>query len=100
MDEKEELIDNIQAVNGGRLPSNVRNVLSIIVHPDVIESTKDYIRVHDVNTRCLNYEYPWSCIREAEAKYKNIKYGWLAGSSGIGYDESWCENCRKKVMDA
>jgi hypothetical protein len=95
---KEELLDHIQMVTGG-LPSNARYILKVLAHPDLIEHTRRYFSEMDDEARCQNYEAPWSCAREAEALYKNIKYGWLGGASGIGFDESWCEPCRRKVLD-
>lgn len=98
MKEKEDLIDRVDIIVGAP-PPGLRYILTILAHPDVIEYTKRYIAAMDVASHCTNYTYPWSCIREAEARYKNIKYGWLGGAGGIGLDESWCENCRKKVLD-
>lgn len=98
MDEKEELIEAIQAVFGV-IPPNAREVLKVIGHPDVIEATKRYIHAIDTASRCQNYEPPWSCGKEAEARYENIKYGWLGGTAGVGLGDWWCEPCRKRVMD-
>lgn len=96
MKEREELIDEMQSIFP-RIPLNVREVLNMLTDPKVIEHTKRFIEAMDVNSKCLNYQAPWSCILEAEARYQNIKYGWLGGG-GTAYSEWWCDNCRKKVM--
>lgn len=95
--EKDELLDQIAEITGRTLPS-VAFFLKVLTHPEVIEYTKRYISSLDLENRCQNYEAPWSCAREAEARYENIRYGWLGGGSGVGYSEWWCEPCRKKVM--
>lgn len=82
----------------GRPPAEARRVLNALVHPEVIGATKAFIQANDEWSRCLHYAHPWSCSKEAEARYENIKYGWLGGGAGIGFDEGWCENCRKKAM--
>lgn len=97
MKEKEELIDEMQAAFP-RIPQSTREVLSMIVDPKVIEHTKRYIESMDANSKCLMYEAPWSCAKEAEARYENIRYGWLAAGNGVGYSEWWCENCRRKII--
>lgn len=99
MDEKEELLEHMRSILG-HIPGNTNFLLKVLVHPDVIEHTKAYVRKMDVGSQCTQYAYPWSCIKEAEAHYENIKFGWLAGSgSGVGLNDSWCENCRRKVME-
>lgn len=98
MDEKEELLAKIQEILGS-LPIGTAKILNVLTRPDLIEYTKRYIKVMDKASLCTNYEAPWSCIKEAEAKYENMKYGWLGADSGVGFSEWWCENCRKKVMD-
>ena len=95
--EKEKLVEKITEVAGYE-PPGVRVLLRVLAHPAIIEDTIRYFEELDPNSRCLNYEAPWNCAKEAEAKYENIKYGWLGAGHGIGYDEWWCENCRKKVM--
>lgn len=96
--EKEDLIEQMTRIVG-HVPIGTRDLLNVLIHPDLIEYTKKYINAQDEGGRCLFYEYPWSCAKEAEANYKNIKYGWLGGASGIGFDETWCDNCRKKIME-
>lgn len=97
MEEKLDLITKLQEIYG-RIPVGTTEILNMIAHPQVIEFTKRYISAKDFSSRCTNYQAPWSCIREAEAKYENIKYGWLG--AGAGYSEWWCENCRKKVTES
>ncbi len=97
-DEKEELIERIEEAIG-YLPDNTRLILKALSHPNVINAAKHYINVNDEAGRCLKYQYPWSCAKEAEAMYENIKFGWLGGVNGVGYDDNWCEPCRKKVME-
>lgn len=97
MSEKEELVSNLLEVFG-TIPPLTREVLSMLTHPDVIEQTKLYISEHDVAGRCTKYESPWSCAKEAEALYENIKFGWLGAGNGVGYSEWWCEPCRRKVV--
>jgi hypothetical protein len=97
VEEKEELIEAIQEATG-RLPNGTRLILDVLTQPDVIEFTKRFIQANDEAGKCLNYQDPWNCAKEAEAKYRNIKYGWLAGN-GVGFDESWCEPCRRRVME-
>ena len=94
---KEELVDLIASVVGHE-PPGVRVLLRAMSHPDVVTEMRRYLELIDENTRCLTYEPPWSCAREAEARYENIQYGWLGGAGGIGFDSNWCENCRKKVL--
>lgn len=98
-DEKEELLDRLQELTGAPVP-NVRYLLRVLSHPDVIKYTRHYFDSLDESTRCQKYEAPWSCAREAEARYENIKYGWLGAGNGVGYSEWWCEPCRAKVMNS
>lgn len=95
--EKEALVKEMQKILG-RVPNSTREVLSILVHKDLIALTKDYIERFDIAAQCQKYKAPWSCVREAEASYKSIKFGWLGGASNIGLDESWCVTCRARVM--
>lgn len=97
-DDKEELVEQIKEVLG-YLPDGTRVILSAMCRPDVIDATKRYVSRMDVASLCTNHKAPWSCILEAEARYENVKFGWLgAPTSGVGFAEWWCENCRKKVM--
>lgn len=98
MKEKEDLIEVLQNIFG-HIPQETRLVLKMLGHPNVIGHTKSYINKIDTSSRCTNYEPPWSCAREAEAKYENIKYGWLGAGAGVGFEDWWCDNCRKRVMD-
>lgn len=93
-DEKEDLVDHIQGVLG-YLPENTRHILRILAHPQVIEYTQEYFGKLDNKTRCLRYDPPWSCVRESEARYENIKHGWTGapGPDG-GTQDLWCPNCR------
>lgn len=96
-EDKEDLIDRITELVGSE-PMGVRPMLRILAHPALVSYTVRYFQSLDESSKCLKYEPPWSCAREAEARYENIKYGWLGGINGVGFDESWCENCRKKVL--
>lgn len=96
MDEKEELISTIQELVG-YLPLNTRDVLNILVHPEIIDVTKSFVKAMDKAGRCQKYIAPWSCAKEAEARYENIKYGWLAAGD-LQY-EWWCEPCRKRITE-
>lgn len=99
-EEKEDFIDEIKAVLGHE-PQGLRQFLGILSHPDLIEHTVDFFKTVDGQAgkhSCELYEFPWSCAREAEAKYETIKYGWLGAGSGVGFDESWCEPCRQRVL--
>jgi hypothetical protein len=98
MDEKSELIERIKEVLGV-LPGNTSYILNVLVREDVIDATKAFIHIKDEGSRCEKFPAPWSCAKEAEAMYENIKYGWLGAAHGIGYSEWWCEPCRKRVMD-
>lgn len=93
-DEKEDLVDHIQGILG-HLPENTRYILKVLAHPQIIEYTQEYFGKLDNKTRCLRYDPPWSCVREAEARYENVKYGWTAapGTDG-GTQDLWCANCR------
>lgn len=94
---KEDLIDGIKELVGQE-PIGLRVLLRVLSHPDIVAEVARYFAGLDVTQRCLNYEPPWNCAKEAEARYENVKYGWLGGAGGIGFDESWCDNCRKRVM--
>lgn len=98
MDEKDKLIKEIQILTG-REYASTRTLLKILVHPNVIEYTKRYISSMDEAARCRKFIAPWSCSKEAEAKYENLQFGWLGSSGGLGFDETWCEPCRKRVME-
>lgn len=95
---KEALINKAQEI-AGVLPPGISGVIKLLSHPDVIAQTTEYFKSINPRTMCTLYEAPWNCAREAESRYQSIRYGWLGGMSGIGYDESWCENCRSGVMD-
>lgn len=95
MHEKETLLRKVEELIGF-IPAETRALLKILAHPDVISDTKEYFNAMDENTRCRIYESPWSCARESEARYENIKFGWTGAP--MGFDESWCEPCRRKVL--
>jgi hypothetical protein len=97
-EEKEALIERMQEIIG-YVPVGTRDLLNVLIHPDLIEFTKAYVKSRDEASRCQKYKEPWSCAKEAEARYENIKYGWLGSGSGVGYAEWWCENCKKRVME-
>ena len=94
---RQELIDGVAQLVGYE-PPGIRVLLRVLSHPEIAGVAKEYFESMDVSSRCAKYEPPWSCAREAEAQYQNIKFGWVGATSGIGYDESWCEPCRRKVM--
>lgn len=94
---KEELIRKITEIVGVE-PPGLRVLLRTLGHPDLVGDVLRYLQPLDEALRCQMYATPWNCAREAEARYQNIKYGWLGGAGGIGYDETWCEPCRKKVL--
>ena len=100
MNEKEELVEQVQEVLG-YLPVGTRLVISALVRPDVIEATKRYIKEMDEASKCTHHKAPWNCAKEAEAMYENIKFGWLGApsGSGVGFADWWCENCRRRVME-
>lgn len=88
----------MEEITGRSIPEATR-FLHLLSHPEVIELLKLWITTVDEKGRCLKYEAPWNCAKEAEAYYENVQYGWLGGASGVGYNEHWCENCRKKIME-
>lgn len=97
---REELLDKMIEATGRNL-SEYRAVLKLLAHPDIIKSSLAYLQAMDFGSRCRRYEAPWSCIRDAEASYENLREGGLAGASSFlnhGMDSWWCENCRQKVM--
>lgn len=94
---RDDLIDNVVTIVGYE-PPGLRVLLRTLSHPEVVNEAKLYFETMDIANRCSKYEPPWSCAREAEAQYENIQYGWLGAVNGIGYDESWCEPCRRKVL--
>lgn len=96
MDEdKEDLVDHIQGILG-HLPPDTRLILRALAHPAIIEYTQAYFGQLDNKTRCLRYAEPWSCVKEAEARYENVKYGWGGAPGTHGTHELWCENCRPR----
>lgn len=97
MDEKEELIHQMEHILG-LVPGNTRLILNGLVHPEVIEYTKRFIKAKDFASQCQKFKAPWDCAKEAEAKFENIKYGWLGGGTTMEFDW-WCEPCRKRVME-
>lgn len=100
MNEKEELIAKLQEAIGF-VPANTSYILHVLSRPDVIDATKHYIKAVDKASMCQKYPAPWNCAKEAEARYENIKYGWLGApsESGLGFADWWCDACRKKVME-
>lgn len=97
LEDKEDLVDRVTELMGAE-PLGIRPMLRALAHPQIVQHAVRYFQSLDESTKCLKYEPPWNCAREAEAKYENIKYGWFGGANGIGFDESWCENCRRKVV--
>lgn len=99
MEEKEELVEQLEATLGLTLTPTMRRLLTALAHPSVIEASRRYIYAMDPNSRCLNFASPWNCALEAEAKYENIEHGWLGGINGVSYSDWWCENCRRRVTN-
>ena len=97
LEEKEEVIAKVKEALGYE-PTNLLGILKALSHPQVIQDTLRYLNLVDVENRCQKYEAPWNCAREAEAKYENIKYGWLGAGYGIGFAEWWCDPCKSKVL--
>lgn len=95
--QRENLISSVKELVGYE-PAGLRVLLRVLSHPDVVQDVSKYFSGLDTSLTCLKYEAPWSCAKEAEASYQNIKYGWLGGANGIGFDESWCPSCRQKVL--
>lgn len=97
--EKEDFIDEFKALYGFE-PVALRHILTALTHPNLIDHTRKFLASYGSKkeNRCLLYSDPWSCVREAEARYETIKFGWLGAASGVGFDESWCDNCRARVM--
>lgn len=99
-EDKEDFVDEIKAIHGHE-PPGLRQFLGLLSHPDLIEQTVKFFELVEGQSgkhACQLYEYPWDCAREAEAKYETIKYGWLGAGVGVGFDEAWCEPCRKRVL--
>lgn len=94
---RDTLLDNLVSIVGYE-PPGIRVLLRTLSHPQLVTEARLYFEAMDVAARCTKYEPPWNCAREAEAQYKNIKHGWMGAANGIGFDESWCESCRRKVM--
>lgn len=100
LEEKEDFIDEVKAVHGCE-PQGLRQILGLLSHPDMIGNTVQFFEAIEGlagKNSCKHYEFPWDCAREAEAKYETIKYGWVGAGVGVGFDESWCEPCRKRVL--
>jgi hypothetical protein len=95
---REDLIDELSGIKGTE-PAGIRRLLGDLADPAIIEHTIRYFQGLNNARQCLNFEHPWNCAREAEAKYKNIQFGWSGGAGGIGLDESWCEPCRDRVLN-
>lgn len=94
---KINLVEQITEIVGYE-PPGLKSLLRVMSHPDVVSKAVAYLSLMDESTRCLNYEPPWNCARESEARYENIKYGWLGGTTAMGLSDWWCEPCRKKAM--
>jgi len=79
----------------GFLPEGTRQILKTLTHPAMIDTTKAYFSGIDVSTMCKNYEAPWDCIQEANAKYETIHFGYTEIESESWYD-GWCHTCKFK----
>lgn len=95
-DDKETLIERVKELVGYE-PPGIRVLLRVLAHPVLVQHTRRYFDALDGSMKCLFYEPPWSCAKEAEARYENIKYGWLGGVNGSLVD-TWCDNCKRKVL--
>ena len=95
MDEKEAVIKKVHRIIG-HMPIGTRDLLNVLAHPDVIELTKAFLERMDTASACQKYKAPWSCVKEAEAYYRNIEFGWV-GASSHEHDDSWCVSCWDKV---
>ena len=94
---KEDLVDQATSILGHE-PAGIRSMLKLLSHPSIIGNVRRYLEALDADAiRCLHYEAPWNCIREADAKYQNMQYGYVGGPM-VGVDDSWCESCLSKVM--
>ena len=93
--EKEDFIEEVKAVLGVEPPA-IRQLLVALSHPALLEHTIKYFRSLDSTHDCKIYSPPWSCALEAEAKYENLKFGWLG--SPVGFDDHWCEPCRVRLL--
>lgn len=94
---RDDLIDHVSALVGYE-PPGIRVLIRVLSYPTVAGEARTYFDAMDVTARCTKYEPPWSCAREAEAQYQNIQFGWMGAANGVGYDESWCENCRGRIL--
>lgn len=97
MQEKEDLIEEIESILG-LIPANTRLLLNLLVQPSLVDYTRRYIRAADKSFLCKKYEAPWSCLKEAEAKFENVKFGWLG--AGGEFELDWiCESCRQRIIE-
>ena len=96
---KEDLVDNINKIFG-REPAELRHILSILCHEDLIDETIDYLKgAKTVEHVCIVYpEGGWSCSQEYEAALETIWSGRYLGAeaSSAAYYELWCEPCRRQ----
>lgn len=91
---RNQLLEKVSEVVGYE-PPGFRQVLRVLTHPEVAPFSAKYIGALDKSSACTIYEPPWNCAKESEAKYENLKYGWIAGDN---YTDHWCDNCEKRVM--
>lgn len=95
-DAKEELINQLQAFMG-TVPSDARVVIKALAHPQVLRHTLAYFSSLDLSTMCTEYESPWDCEKEAEARYQTLELGWEVRQYDEEYRETWCDNCKERV---
>lgn len=96
---KEDLVDNIVKIYG-REPRDIRLVLTLLSHDDLIDEVVDYLQgAKIVEHVCVVYpEGGWSCSQEYEAKLETIWSGRYLGAeaSSEAFYELWCEPCRRQ----
>lgn len=95
--DREELIDHIKTVFP-IVPSNIRGVLTLMTHPDVVHISKEYFEEMALrNLPCLTYDDPWSCEAESNAKYETIYMGMADEGFSDVWREGWCNHCKQRV---
>lgn len=100
--DREDLIERVGEVTGV-MPTQLRKILKMLSHPDVIVYTRKYFGSMDLRTKCERFEPPWSCVKDEDARYETIWDGWLTQENEPGPDpqlaKNWCEPCRRRVLE-
>lgn len=100
---KEDLIDNMVKIHGCE-PKNLRRILTLLSHHDLIDETIDYLQgAKIVEHVCLIYpEGGWSCSQEYETSMESVWSGRYLGSEATSeaFYELWCEPCRRQYEEA